>query len=470
MTITLRPHQQETCNAMLAHDKGTIVIPTGGGKTFTMITDSRRFMQSGNVIVVVAPQLLLSQQLFTEFDKHLSDVDFMYRQISSEGKTFQRKRESLRFRMTPPKSPTTSVDDIRDTYRIARKAQKPLILFVTYDSLERIVSSMIPVSVVYYDEAHNAASSDVKSNHFKAVKYLSAHADKNYFFTATPRYSTSRSVDGPGMDNVSVYGEQIANVKFSTLVKQNVVVSPLIHLMKSDANLDTMDEVSVNLKTIKEVVDHYEAEHTHTNHKILFCTQGTKAINDLFAGGLQEWASSRGYKVLSIDSINQGYVNGDKKVSKNTFIKTLNELGADPDEKLIVLHYAMLGEGIDVKSFTGVVFLRNTLSTIFATQSMGRVVRTAPGKKYGIVTIVQHESNTNESQELIRNIVTQLISQGVPVSEIFTETSGRGKEEEIVEDLDTEDLKRRISDYAIEFEHNNILQELLAKDDEEFAF
>ena len=82
---------------MLAHDKGTIVIPTGGGKTFTMITDSRRFMQSGNVIVVVAPQLLLSQQLFTEFDKHLSDVDFMYRQISSEGKTFQRKRESLRF-------------------------------------------------------------------------------------------------------------------------------------------------------------------------------------------------------------------------------------------------------------------------------------------------------------------------------------------------------------------------------------
>tara|TARA_X000001036_G_C20685380_1_gene807464 strand:+ start:299 stop:1696 length:1398 start_codon:yes stop_codon:yes gene_type:complete len=464
--FTLHPHQKQILDALQFNSKGILTCPTGGGKTFAMITDSRRFLTPGNVIVVVAPQLLLSQQLFTEFDKHLTDVNFMYRQISSEGKTFQRDRDALKFHITPPKSPTTIIEEIRDTYRIAQKAEKPLILFVTYDSLERIVSSMIPVSAVYYDEAHNATSSD----HFNAVKYLSAHADKNYFFTATPRYSTSRSVEGPGMDNVSVYGEKIANVQFSELVKQGVIVKPRLHVLTSDADLDTMDEVSVNLKTIKEIVDHYEMYHTHTNHKILFCAQGTKAINDLLAGGLQEWASSRGYKVLSIDSINQGYVNGDKKVKKTTFIKTLNELGDDPDEKLIVLHYAMLGEGIDIKAFTGVVFLRNTLSAIFATQSMGRVIRSAPGKKYGIVTIVRHESNTIESEELIRNIVVQLISEGVPVSEIFTETSGRGKNEEILEDLNDDELKRRITDYAIEFKHNNILEELLSQDEEEFSF
>ena len=463
--MNLYPHQQDILNSLQLNSKGIVSCPTGGGKTFTMITDSRRFMQPGNVIVVVAPQLLLSQQLFTEFDKHLSDVNFMYRQISSEGKTFQRDRKALKFRMTPPKSPTTIVDEIRDTYRIAQKAQLPLILFVTYDSLERIVSSMIPVTVAYYDEAHNATSSD----HFNSVKFLSHHASNNYFFTATPRYSTSRSVDGPGMDNQSVYGKQIANVKFSNLVKQGVIVSPLIHLLESDADLKTMDEVSVNLKTIKEVVDHYEAEHTHSNHKILFCVQGTKAIIDLLNGGLQNYADSKGYKVLAIDSVNQGYVNGRKKINKSQFIKELNELGAS-DEKLIVLHYAMLGEGIDVKDFTGVVFLRNTLSTIFATQSMGRVIRSAPGKEYGIVTIVQHESNTNESQELIRQIVTQLITQGVPVHEIFSETSGRGKEEEVVEDIDLEDLQRRIADYAIQFQHNNILEELLGMDEEEFAF
>ena len=451
------PHQNQILDSLRVNSKGIISCPTGGGKTFTMITDSRRFLKPGNVVVVVAPQLLLSQQLFSQFDKHLSDVDFMYRQISSEGKTFQRNRENLRFRMTPPQSPTTTVEEIRDTYRIAQKAKKPLILFVTYDSLDRIVSSMIPVSVVYYDEAHNATS----SGYFNAVKYLSNHSKNNYFFTATPRYSQSKSVDGPGMHNTSVYGEQIANIKFSELVKQGVIVSPLIHLLKSDADLNVMDEVSVNFKTIKEVVEHYETEHSDTKaHKILFCTQGTKAINDLIAGGFQEWASSKGYKVLSIDSINQGYIDGKKKVNKTKFIDSLNELGEDPNQKMIVLHYAMLGEGIDVKAFTGVVFLRNTLSTIFATQSMGRVIRSSPGKKYGIVTIVQHESDTNESQELIRKIVTKLISEGIPVSEIFTETSGRGKDEEIIEDL-TDKLNRRILNYAISFEHNNILEELL---------
>ena len=464
--MKLYQHQSDILEALKNNSKGWISCPTGGGKTYTFITDSRRFLTPGNVVVVVAPQLLLSQQLFTEFDKNLPDVDFMYRQISSEGKTFQRDRSKLKFRITPPKNPTTTVEDIRDTYRIAQKANKPLILFVTYDSLDRIVSSMIPVSAVYYDEAHNATSSD----HFNSVKYLSNHSDNNYFFTATPKFTTSRSVDGPGMDNVSVYGEQIANVQFNTLVKKDVIVSPLIHLLKSDADTREMDEVSVNIKTIKEVVEHYETEHSDTPaHKILFCVQGTKTITDMLPK-LQEYATSKGYKVLSIDSINQGYVNGSKNVNKSQFIKTLNELGNNKDEKLIVLHYAMLGEGIDVKAFTGVVFLRNTLSTIFATQSMGRVIRKAPGKKYGIVTIVQHENNTNESQELIRNIVTQLVSQGVPVSEIFSETSGRGKEDEIVEELDTDALYRKIADYAIQYEHNNILQDLLAMDEEEFAF
>ena len=114
--FTLRPHQQQILDALQCNSKGIITCPTGGGKTFTMITDSRRFLTPGNVVVVVAPQLLLSQQLFTEFDKHLTDVNFMYRQISSEGKTFQRDRAALKFRITPPKSPTTIIEEIRDTY------------------------------------------------------------------------------------------------------------------------------------------------------------------------------------------------------------------------------------------------------------------------------------------------------------------------------------------------------------------
>ena len=462
----LRPNQNEILDALKQNHKGIITSPTGSGKTLSFITDCRRFLQPGKVILVVVPQLMLTEQLFKEFDKHLSDVDFYYRQISSEGKTYQRDRKNLKFRITPPKSPTTFVEEIRDTYRIAQKLKKPLILFVTYDSLCRVVSSLIPIDVAYYDEAHNSTSSD----HFNSVKCMSNHSAHNYFFTATPRYSQSRSVNGPGMDNVSVYGENIVNIPFKPLLDLGIIVPPFIHLLKSDADTDKMDETSVNLKTIKEIVNHYETEHSDTSaHKILFCAQGTKSIQDLINVGLQEWATKMGYKILSIDSVNEGYVDGKRNINKSEFIKTLNQLGNDPNQKLLVLHYSMLSEGIDVKGFTGVVFLRSTLSQIFVTQSIGRVIRSAPGKKYGIVTIVEHENNSNESRELIRQIVEQLYQQGIPVSEIFSEVQGRGKEDEIVDSLD-EDLKKLIRNYNIEYEHNNILAELLGRNTEDFAF
>ena len=158
--MKLRPNQIEIIDALKQNYKGIITSPTGSGKTLSFITDCHRFLQPGKVILIVAPQLMLSEQLFKEFDEHLSDEDFYYRQVSSDPKTFQRDRKNLKFRITSPKSPTTSVEEIRDTYRIAQKLKKPLILFVTYDSLCRVVSSLIPIDVVYYDEAHNSTSSD----------------------------------------------------------------------------------------------------------------------------------------------------------------------------------------------------------------------------------------------------------------------------------------------------------------------
>ena len=474
-----RPHQQDMLWSMDMNDKGIVHCPVGGGKTYTFITDSRKYLidnpiktscnESGSrVVVVVAPQLLLSNQLFKEFDKHLKDINFLWRQVSSESKTYERDRQDLKFRVVPPKSPTTIVEEIRDTYRIAQKVNKPLILFTTYDSLNRIVSSMIPVDVVYYDEAHNATSSD----NFNAVKYMSSHAKRNYFFTATPRYSTDYASDLSGMNNTDVYGDIICKVDFNYLVEQGVIVKPKLHLMKSDADLNNQREVDVNMKTIVEVVDHYENVFTETeNHKLLFCAQGTKSIQDLLTSPqFIEFTTQRGYKVLSIDSVNQGYVDGQKKVSKTTFIDHLNSIGNNPHQKMIVLHYAMLGEGIDVKSFTGVVFLRKSMASIFATQSIGRVIRATPGKPYGVVTVVQHDSDTGESREIVKSIVKSLIEVGVPPDYFISEDEeGRVIDSEVVQNLD-QDHRTIIRDIAIRFEHSNMLAKLLEMDMEEISF
>jgi hypothetical protein len=212
-----------------------------------------------------------------------------------------------------------------------------------------------------------------------------------------------------------------------------------------------------------ETVNYYETQHHETGaHKILVACRGTKSIQAI-RKSILKWANGKGYDVLTIDSVNGGYINQDQICSgsdKGKFITKLDQLGSDLTQKMIVLHYDMLGEGIDVKAFTGTLFLRNMASKIKSVQAMGRVIRKSPGKKYGIVTIVQHADETNDAEKLIRDIIDELLTQGVPVFDILHETSGRGEDEEIVEDLDRDNLRKLISDYNIQWQHNQILEEL----------
>ena len=66
--ITLRPHQFDTVKAMWDNDKGQIIVPTGGGKTMCMIDDALLYLTGRfKTVVVVAPRILLAQQLCEEF-------------------------------------------------------------------------------------------------------------------------------------------------------------------------------------------------------------------------------------------------------------------------------------------------------------------------------------------------------------------------------------------------------------------
>ena len=73
--LTLRPHQHTAVKAMLEHDKGQIIIPTGGGKTICMIEDVKQQFDRGGstTIVVVAPRILLAEQLCSEFLEIITD-------------------------------------------------------------------------------------------------------------------------------------------------------------------------------------------------------------------------------------------------------------------------------------------------------------------------------------------------------------------------------------------------------------
>ena len=82
MTLTLRPHQLDAVNAMSDNIKGQVIVPTGGGKTICMIMDAVKQLETYGTVVVVAPRILLAEQLCKEFmeilDEHYNDVSVLH--------------------------------------------------------------------------------------------------------------------------------------------------------------------------------------------------------------------------------------------------------------------------------------------------------------------------------------------------------------------------------------------------------
>ena len=142
MTLNLRPTQAEARSIMDRVRKGIIVMPTGAGKSFTMVADALEQLKSGpKTIVVVAPRILLAKQLREDFMKFLPSTWVHVCHVHTG--------ETVYFNTTKP-------EKIALFNNTARAASESCIIFTTYNSLHKVVDSNIHVDTVYFDESHNS--------------------------------------------------------------------------------------------------------------------------------------------------------------------------------------------------------------------------------------------------------------------------------------------------------------------------
>ena len=136
--ITLRPHQTDTVNAMWGNSKGQIIVPTGGGKTMCMIDDALLYLTGRfKTVVVVAPRILLAEQLSSEF------LEVIKKEYQFINVLHVHSGEIHHFS-------TTKADVIKEWDKV--KGNK--IIFTTYHSLHRLVESDINVDVIYLSLIH----------------------------------------------------------------------------------------------------------------------------------------------------------------------------------------------------------------------------------------------------------------------------------------------------------------------------
>jgi len=408
MTLTLRPHQKRILNSMLAYDKGQVIVPTGGGKTICMIQDvveNCKYIDNGMTTVVVAPRILLAEQLCSEF-LELIDTTHTHVMHVHSGETDHYS--------------TTNADNIHVFTNTARAEGENVIIFTSYNSLHRIVEADIEVDNIYFDEAHNS----VKKNFFPATEFFANEANRCYFFTATPKHSLAATK--PGM-NWSVYGQVLCNVPAPELVKQGYILPPKVvvkqlpmvkgrKVMFAD-DCDNLIETLDNCKSV-DVIDGL-IDGSSNLKKVLICARTTKQIINLLTHSdfcLQ--LAERGYSWMTITSKTGAIIDG-KKVNRDVFFDTLNTWGKDKTKKFVVLHHSILSEGINVSGLEAVIFMRN-MDYIGISQSIGRVIRLGGSeKKFGLVCIPTYDRVGISTAKKVQAVVDVVFNQGQPaISEI----------------------------------------------------
>ena len=393
---------------MLAYDKGQVIVPTGGGKTICMIQDvveNCKYIDNGMTTVVVAPRILLAEQLCSEF-LELIDTTHTHVMHVHSGETDHYS--------------TTNADNIHVFANTARAEGENVIIFTSYNSLHRIVEADIEVDNIYFDEAHNS----VKKNFFPATEFFANEANRCYFFTATPKHSLAATK--PGM-NWSVYGQVLCNVPAPELVEQGYILPPKVvvkqlpmvkgrKVMFAD-DCDNLLETLDNCKSV-DVIDGL-IDGSSNLKKVLICARTTKQIINLlthsdFCAELYQ----RGYSWMTITSKTGAIIDG-KKVNRDVFFDTLNTWGKDKSKKFVVLHHSILSEGINVSGLEAVIFMRN-MDYIGISQSIGRVIRLGSTEKtFGLVCIPTYDRVGISTAKKVQAVVDVVFNQGQPaISEI----------------------------------------------------
>lgn len=407
--MQLRDHQQRAFDAMQQHNAGQIVIPTGGGKTYVMIADCLHRIAQGQTVVVVAPRILLANQLCEEFMEFI-DHKHVHVCHAHSGETHY-------FSSTKPEKISLFVNT-------ARTAGESAIVFTTYHSLPRVVDSGIAIDTIYFDEAHNGCGRAF----FGAVFATAQYATRRYYFTATPRNGRGTSVQR-GMNNSTVWGGVLENVKAQELIAAGAIVPPKVvpfetNRVRTKHNAHEVD--ADNLRDIFETLDDTQ------NCKILVAAPSSKVLGNMLGHTqILDYFQTKGYEVMHITSKFGAVING-KKVGREEFFNTLTSWGADDTKRFVIFHYSILSEGINVPGLTHTILLRN-LPIIEMAQTIGRVIRVhkddraavAEGripagafhlyrKPEGYVTIPTGYKMGDAIAKRLQNVVNAIFVEGIP--------------------------------------------------------
>jgi len=442
----LYDYQVEAFKSTEENEKGIIVQPTGTGKTrvqATILGNDIIKNPGFGIYVVNAPRIMLTYQLQKEFYSFLvgNGIDCNYQFVHSGGGANIKELEMIRNEYGGEIdyieiNSSTNIDECVKTIGKSIKLNIPLIFFSTYNSTDIIYKACKKteqkVSIVFNDEAHFL----VEKRFYPTLNKFKK--SRQYFFTATRRLTSSN--DGRGMSNEESYGKVLFELSPRRAIDLGKMVRPRIHVVKTP-NVRNNDDFDKSLnKVLKHSFltqkKHFETDHKGLNVKMKVSVRGSKDIVRFIKS--DEYAELKGMGVDIFITSSKKEIGNDingEKVKRQNFLSTLKEYGNNKDKEIIVLHYDILSEGIDVPGLNTFMPLRD-LTKSKTLQQYGRIARPHPFdrermdsgeikvtdidlmvKPFGYVILPKITIDNEDSYSNIRGIVEGLRDYGFECKE-----------------------------------------------------
>jgi superfamily II DNA or RNA helicase len=487
--MELYNYQVDAVNKTDLHKKGIFVLPTGTGKTMIQAAIIEKFIGSTNqfkMFVVNGPRIILTYQLLKEVYTYMVErgIECRYHFVHSGSPLDIKDLEELRIQSDIPFSQigsTTSSIELTKVMEETRELGIPLIIFSTYHSADRIETSRRvinqPISVVFNDEAHYL----VQDRFYDIIDTI--NTERQYFFTATMRVN-EESPEGRGMNNVSSYGEVIHLLLPRDAIEMGKMVRPRIHFVGTDGvRTDEDFDRSLNKvihNSFNTQVEYFKEHHPNIVPKIIVATRGSSDIKKFLESDEYTLLRDNGVEVFAISSNEEieNDING-VKVKRQEFLKKIKEVGKDKTKMMLVLHYDILTEGIDVPGLTSCMPIRNLNKSRFI-QTLGRCSRldsedrrrlesgeidwtdvSKMNKPYSYIILPELTMTNKDDMAQMKQFVLQLRDYGFnPSEDIVSDSEPLGLPDE--EDLDMfNEIVRRppVNGTIIEFIKNEFERE-----------
>lgn len=427
-----------------AHDyfknsnRGKLIMACGTGKTFTSLRIAEMETNGRGLILFLVPSISLLSQALREWSSDAknpinaicicSDPEVSRKRIKNE--------DTDAFSVIDLALPaSTSTEDVLSQFRqIKEKGSSGMtVVFSTYQSIEVISKAQKVLlengfpefDLIICDEAHRTTGVTLAGEDesaFTKVHYNEFLKAKNrLYMTATPRlYSDdmkSRAAQSEAilcsMDDATLYGEEIYRIGFGEAVKHDLLtdykviiltlndkdVPPIVQRMISDRDTEiNTDDASKLIGCINALSKQFlgdggetkQADPEPMRRAVAFCAnigtsqKITETYNSVTDAYIQSLPPEKREQMVSVTAMHiDGTMTAPDRDQKLGWLKA--PLGIN--ECHILTNVRCLSEGVDVPSLDAVLFLSARNSQVDVVQSVGRVMRKAPNKKYGYIII-----------------------------------------------------------------------------------